>query len=66
MSSAVPQEMGQHPQAPTSWELHTGGNGSLEVHPSHSGCSHFRDPLPSVPTVAFGGQARAFSLSLAP
>lgn len=66
MSSAVPQEMGQHPQAPTSWELHTGGNGSLEVRPSHSGCSHFRAPLPSVPTVAFGGQARAFSPSLAP
>lgn len=44
-SSAVPQEMGQHPQAPTSSELHNGGNESLEVTPSNSGHSHFRAPL---------------------
>ena len=33
------------PQAPTSPELHNGGNESLEVTPSNSGHSHFRAPL---------------------
>ena len=74
MNSAVHQETGQHPL--TSSEPQDGGKGVPRGHPfslpkSRATCSANSAPsipisephLPSVPTVAFGGQARAFSLS---
>lgn len=65
MSSAVPREMGQHAQAAASSELHNGGKGVPRGHPFSltEGIPISELHLPSVPAVAFGGQARAFSLS---
>lgn len=74
MNSAVHQETGQHPL--TSSEPQDGGKGFPSGHPfslprSRATSSTNSAPsipisephLPSAPTVAFGGQARAFSLS---